>query len=98
MTQFVHGYDLKPDSKGFLIFFKGFDNLANRKEEVKDYFGRSAEGFYQCKSCGKTEKYHSNLRSHVESKHYSPGYSCPICGTTFRTNQAVKKHERNCQT
>ena len=48
-------------SQGFLVFFKGFDNFPDRKEEVKDYFGRSADGMYQCKACGKKEKQDSVL-------------------------------------
>jgi len=76
---------------------KGFDNFSERKEEVKDYFQRSVEGLYQCKVCGKTEKYRPSMRYHVESKHYSPGYSCQFCGKEFQTYQSVKGHERSCQ-
>ena len=82
-------------SQGFLVFFKGFDNFADRKEEVKDYFGRSADGMYQCKACGKKEKHNSNLKSHVEAHHYSPGYSCQICGRNFQLYKACKRHEKN---
>ena len=66
-------------------------------EEVKSYFYRSADGLYRCKSCNKTEKYRPNMRYHVESKHYSPGYSCHICGKTFQTYGSVKRHEKICQ-
>ena len=79
-----------------LLFFKGFDNSLNPNEDVKDYFERRSDGTYQCKACGKTHKSNSNMRQHVESKHYSPGYSCENCGKIFQAIQSYNKHQKKC--
>ena len=77
-----------------LLYFKGF--FGNLDQQVKNYFGPKIDGLYQCKACGRAEKFHSNLRYHVELKHYSPGYSCQNCGKTFQVNQNCTKHQKLC--
>ena len=58
---------------------------------ISSYFGRE-NGLYICKGCNFTGKSHSNLRSHVESKHVSPGYICVSCGKEFRTKYSYLRH------
>ena len=63
---------------------------------MRDYFGRTNEGLFICKACGKTQRSYSNMRHHVESKHYSPGYTCQTCRKTFQVNQVCNKHQKIC--
>ena len=64
-------------------------------ETLKTYFDR-VQGMYACKACGKTEKSHSNMRYHVESRHYSPGYFCPNCGKRFQIILHRQRHQKTC--
>ena len=64
-------------------------------ETLKTYFDR-VQGIYACKACGKTEKSHSNMRYHVESRHYSPGYFCPNCGKRFQIILHRQRHQKTC--
>ena len=68
--------------------------LGNVEAIIASYMARSGP-LYICKGCEFTGKSHSNLRSHVESKHYSPGYICISCGKEFRTKYS---HLRHCKT
>ena len=63
---------------------------------MRDFFGKNPEGLYICKACGITQRSYSNMRQHVESRHYSPGYSCQTCGETFQINQTCNKHQKKC--
>ena len=63
---------------------------------MKEYFGKVQGGAYVCKACGKSERSHSNLRCHVESQHYSPGYSCENCGKGFKMYQTYTRHTKKC--
>jgi len=63
---------------------------------IKQYFGKSPEGLYRCNACGQVQKHQSNLRAHVESKHYSPGYPCPSCGRVFKLRNSCRQHQKNC--
>ncbi len=46
-----------------------------------------------CKVCGKSGKYRSNLRRHIESMHIdSPGFECPICGKVLKTRLSLWQH------
>ena len=85
--------DLKSSSI-FIVFLKGFSN--NENQEVKDFFGRTPDGLYLCKVCGKTEKFHTNMKNHIEYHHYSPGYSCALCGKTWKVERHVRKHFATC--
>eukprot|EP00093_Oithona_nana_P011683 11683.XXX_701324_705092_1 [CDS] Oithona nana genome sequencing. len=38
--------------------------------------------------------YPNNLRSHIESKHYSPGYKCQFCGRLFKIMKSCRWHEK----
>ena len=55
-------------------------------------------GLFKCDDCGFTAKNSSNMRSHVESKHYSPGYHCSICGKVFKLRNAMKQHYKKYHT
>ena len=83
------------DLKNKFHFSLAGKTFSNVDEQLKDYFGRH-EGIYYCKACGKTEKSHSNMRYHVESKHYSPGYSCQNCGKHFQIKTFLQRHLKFC--
>ena len=78
------------------IFAGGHQYAADA--HVRQYMGRSQMGLYECKACGSLQRSHSNLRVHVESKHYSPGYPCDHCGRVFKICNSLKKHlkEKRC--
>jgi len=65
-------------------------------EQVRPYFGpRSQEGLYLCNACGSAQKSHSNMTSHIESKHLALNLKCKLChgiSKTRRTFQAHIKH------
>ena len=61
---------------------------------VKEYFGRSSNGEHFCLTCGHVAGSSSNLRAHVESKHYSPWYKCRFCDQTFKIRNSRVGHER----
>ena len=66
-------------------------------DKIKKFYGaRSEDGFYYCNICGFAEKHTSNIRSHVESKHYSPGYPCSICGKVFKLRNSIRSHHKIC--
>ena len=73
-----------------------YSRSTNSNDQVRDYFGRTNDGSFICKACGKTQKSYSNMRQHVESKHYSPGYTCENCGKIFQAIQSYNKHQKKC--
>ena len=65
--------------------------------KVKEYFTRIREnGMYYCKCCGFGERNASNMRYHIEKNHYSPGYTCYICGSVFAINNTLRRHLKRC--
>ena len=50
---------------------------------------------WKCAACGVFYNVNSNLRAHIESKHYSPGYKCPYCGLMLKTRNGIKHHIDN---
>jgi len=62
-------------------------------EKIQMFFGRQ-NGMYICRACGSVQKSHSNLRFHVESKHYSPGYACNLCGQVFKILKNMQAHRK----
>ena len=54
---------------------------------------------YECRACGPTARYSrsSDLRIHIEGKHYSPGYTCSFCGKFHKVYSTLRKHERKCE-
>ena len=69
-------------------------------EKIRAYIGKAPSEpgryNYMCNACGFVDKCHGNLRVHVESKHYSPGYNCRYCGREFKIRASYKRHEKGC--
>jgi len=51
---------------------------------------------YKCAVCDNTFKFSSNLRAHIESKHYSPGYKCAVCCKDFKIRKVYTQHLKKC--
>ena len=66
-------------------------------QKIKEYFGRNIDGIRQCMACGSLQRSHSGLKFHIESKHYSPGYPCKICGKILLHQRDYVKHMRSAQ-
>ena len=78
------------DLKSILI-----DYIADALDpRVKEFFGRSSDGQHFCVSCGHISTSSSNLRAHVESKHYSPWYKCRFCHKVFKLRNSRAAHEK----
>ena len=62
---------------------------------VKNYMVKTGHSQWKCAACGVFYNVSSNLRAHIESKHYSPGYKCPYCGLSLKTRNGMKHHIDN---
>merc|ERR1712025_382062 len=50
------------------------------------------EDHFECKSCGKTSKTSSDIRSHVEIHIEGLSFECQTCGNTFRNRRLLSWH------
>ena len=75
-------------------FFKHFFHLiAVLDDHVRSFFGpRSQEGLYVCNACGSTQRSHSNMTNHVESKHLSLSLKCILCHGISKTRRTFGAH------
>lgn len=48
---------------------------------------------WQCVQCGKTSRYITNMKDHVESNHVEGlSYTCPECNKTSKSRAALRVH------
>ena len=66
-------------------------------QQIKDYFGKNQDGMRACMACGCLQRSHSGLKFHVESKHFSPGYPCKVCGKILLHQRDYVKHIKSAQ-
>ena len=78
----------------FLLVLGG-PNLDSIDQGVKNYMVKIGQSQWKCAACGVFYNVTSNLRAHIESKHYSPGYKCPYCGLMLKTRNGCKHHIDN---
>lgn len=49
---------------------------------------------WECIMCGKSSKYKSDIRRHIESMHItSPGFNCDFCDKISPTREALRQHK-----
>jgi len=82
----------------------GMASLDNNKgvltkpEDFNQFVQRNDMGVPMCGICYKfTNKSLSNVRNHIESKHYPNtfSYNCKFCSSVFGTYNSLNMHERN---
>ena len=67
------------------------------KLDVRDFLQHISRGTYKCTQCDHPPNNLANVKSHVESKHFSPGYQCRFCGRTYAIEKTAKSHMKACQ-
>jgi len=73
---------------------KGEDYTPERPEDLDQFIGRGEMG-YTCEICAQfSHGSKSNVRNHVESKHFPNSfvYNCNICGKVCNSRQALQQH------
>ena len=65
--------------------------------EVRAFLQKIGGGNYKCLQCDQPPNNFANSKSHVESKHFSPGYSCAYCGRAYAVEKALKRHMKKCK-
>ena len=74
-------------------------NEARLDELAQTYLLRE-DILYKCNLCGLTGKDKSDMKMHLESKHFPTdnGYACLLCKRMFNTKRAFKSHKsKMCQ-
>ena len=72
--------------------------LLTKPEDFNQFVQRNESGVPMCGICSKfTNKSLSNVRNHIESKHYPNtfSYNCKHCQSVFGTYNSLNMHERN---
>ena len=74
------------------------DNEKEAQEKIKSYMLKVKPGLYRCKLCIDLDfACTGNLKAHIESQHYSPGYTCGNCSKVFRIKNTVANHVKKCE-
>ena len=59
---------------------------------VEDFITKDEWGNFVCTDCRlETVKHHDMVR-HIETRHFSPGYGCSLCGKSFKTKRYLRSH------
>ena len=67
------------------------------EERIKTYMIKVQPGYWKCAICVDVDFTCSgNVRAHVESHHYSPGYTCPLCKKILKIKNVYTKHIKTC--
>ena len=77
-----------------MIFIYVFIGSGSNLDRFDDYIETLGARMFRCSLCGKVSSAKSNLKTHVESKHF-PGsfvYTCKFCGETFSTRNTHYLH------
>ena len=93
-TTALPGCLTKRAKKNFELKYSTFSCLPEFK--VEDFFKKGDDGFYHCIICGFADKNSGHMRTHTESKHFSPGYSCDLCGNVYKIKVSMNIHRRRC--
>ena len=67
-------------------------------EDLDQFVLTSEDGSYFCGICNQAMSQKSNLKRHIESKHFanSFSYQCPECPHVVGTRKALERHKQNC--
>jgi len=64
--------------------------LASYMQKITD---ENLVHMWQCTECGKTSRYITNLKDHVEANHLEGlTYSCPVCQKISKSRQSLRAH------
>ena len=73
-------------------------NNLEGEERIRSYMVKVQPGFYRCKLCIHFNfACTANLKAHIESRHYSPGYTCGKCSKVFKISNVARKHLKKCE-
>ena len=73
-----------------------FPDLADPKAIITSYIEKVHSGYWLCRACQTDFSCSGNARAHVESKHYTPGYTCPQCTKYFKIRNNFTQHVKKC--
>ena len=79
----------------FPCLLSGLANLYDN-EELAKYVLKIDPKMFKCAACGMASPFSSNIRAHVESQHYSPGYTCEFCSKMFKIRKSYNIHMKKC--
>ena len=63
---------------------------------IRSFLDHLGKGYYKCQYCEYGPSIYANAKAHVESKHFSPGYTCGLCGQSYRMEKVMKRHMKKC--
>ena len=78
------------------VFVFADDNPMDNDLRIRSFMDHIGKGYYTCRHCEYGPSIYANVKAHVESKHYSPGYTCSICDQTYRMEKVMKRHMKKC--
>ena len=55
---------------------------------------QDADGWWRCKTCGKTSKSRHNIRKHAEIHIEGLSFACQLCGMTYKTRMSLDQHRK----
>ena len=87
--------NLERSKKLKLYFFA----ISDPDQILSEFMVKIGPNAFKCAGCQADGfKFSSNLRAHIEAKHYSPGYTCSMCRKVFRIRKAYTQHLKKCRT
>ena len=68
------------------------DSASEIENMVNQHIERDPAGVYKCKLCGKTTKFLSDMKKHIETHLEGLSYPCQLCGKTYRSKNVLSNH------
>ena len=76
----------------------GFFAISDPDQILSELMVKIGPNHFKCAGCQADGfKFSSNLRAHIEAKHYSPGYTCSLCQKLFKIRKAYTQHLKRCR-
>ena len=83
-------------NKVFQIIYFDSGQITN-PQDLDQYILTSGDGSYYCGICHQAMRDRSNIKRHIESKHFPNvfSYQCPECPHVVGTKRALQKHREH---